>query len=427
MWETLRSIKSLLTSFGLLLLANGMFGTLLGLRSKHEGFSTEMIGFIMAGYSLGLLLGALFAVRVITQVGHIRSFAALASVMSVAVLGHLLWVDPIFWLILRTIAGFCMAGMVMVTESWINERAGNETRGQILSLYMITNYLGSGGGQFLLNIAPPEDFQLFVVASIIYSLALVPVLLTRATGPSPVPSKRMPIRELYSISPVGLVGTLAAGFCNSSVNNLGAVYAAESNLTVAQVSLFMASILVGGMLLQFPIGRLSDKFDRRTVLFSVALITGGAAWGINWAAQGEDWLLFANAVLYGGFAFTVYPLSCAQVNDMADRERLVQVSSGLLVAFGVGAIAGPIVSAMVMGKFGAPGLFFVISSIWLALAGFTLLRMFVRVRGDKPKAPYLPLGSVGIAGKQLYASIVKSVKHRGPKKTAPTDLSTEKP
>ena len=253
MWETLCSIKSLLTSFGLLLLTNGMFGTLLGLRSKHEGFSTEMIGFIMAGYSLGLLLGALFAVRVITQVGHIRSFAALASIMSVAVLCHLLWVDPLFWLLLRTVAGFCMAGMVMVTESWINDRAGNETRGQILSLYMITNYLGSGGGQLLLNIAPPEEFQLFVVASIVYSLALVPVLLTGATGPSPVPSKRMSMVELFGISPVGLIGTLAAGFCNSSVNNLGAVYAAEINLSVAQVSLFMASVLVGGMLLQLPI------------------------------------------------------------------------------------------------------------------------------------------------------------------------------
>lgn len=415
MWETLRSIKSLLTSFGLLLLANGMFGTLLGLRSKHEGFSTEMIGFIMAGYSLGLLLGALFAVRVITQVGHIRSFAALASIMSVAVLCHLLWVDPLFWLLLRTVAGFCMAGMVMVTESWINDRAGNETRGQILSLYMITNYLGSGGGQLLLNIAPPEEFQLFVVASIVYSLALVPVLLTGATGPSPVPSKRMSMVELFRISPVGLIGTLAAGFCNSSVNNLGAVYAAEINLSVAQVSLFMASVLVGGMLLQLPIGRLSDKFDRRTVLFTVALVTGCCALGINWMVGKQDWQLFAMAAVYGGFAFTVYPLSCAQVNDMADRERLVQVSSGLLVAFGVGAIVGPIASAFVMGKFGAPGLFFVIAAVWALLAVFTLLRMAMRIRGDKPKAPYLPLGSVGIAGKQLYASIVKSVKQRAVK------------
>lgn len=392
-----------------------MFGTLLGLRSKHEGFSTEMIGFIMAGYSLGLLLGALFAVRVITQVGHIRSFAALASIMSVAVLCHLLWVDPLFWLLLRTVAGFCMAGMVMVTESWINDRAGNETRGQILSLYMITNYLGSGGGQLSLNIAPPEEFQLFLVASIVYSLALVPVLLTGATGPSPVPSKRMSMVELFGISPVGLIGTLAAGFCNSSVNNLGAVYAAEINLSVAQVSLFMASVLVGGMLLQLPIGRLSDKFDRRTVLFTVALVTGCCALGINWMVGKQDWQLFAMAAVYGGFAFTVYPLSCAQVNDMADRERLVQVSSGLLVAFGVGAIVGPIASAFVMGKFGAPGLFFVIAAVWALLAVFTLLRMAMRIRGDKPKAPYLPLGSVGIAGKQLYASIVKSVKQRAVK------------
>jgi len=179
------------------------------------------------------------------------------------------------------------------------------------------------------------------------------------------------------------------------------------------------------MLLQFPIGRLSDKFDRRTVLFTVALITAGCALGINWAATSDGWLLFGMAIVYGGFAFTVYPLSCAQVNDMADRERLVQVSSGLLVAFGVGAIAGPIVSAQVMGAVGASGLFYVIGGIWLALASFTLLRMVVRVRGDQPKAPYLPLGSVGIAGKQLYASIVKSVKHRATKKATPKDMTAK--
>ena len=166
----------------------------------------------MAGYSFGLLLGALYAATVmVARVGHIRSFAAYASIMSVAVLSHLLWIDPVVWLVLRVIAGFCMAGMVMVAESWINERADNNTRGRILSLYMITNYLGSGCGQLLLNVAKPEEFQLFVIASIIFSLALVPVLLTRSSSPQTVSAHRMPIRELFSVSPVGVVGTVSGG------------------------------------------------------------------------------------------------------------------------------------------------------------------------------------------------------------------------
>ncbi|MGI9426185.1 MAG: MFS transporter [Hyphomicrobiaceae bacterium] len=413
MWNTLRSIASLLLSFGLLLLANGLFGTLLGLRSKHEGFSTEFTGFIMAGYSFGLLLGALYAVVMVARVGHIRSFAAYASIMSVAVLSHLLWIDPLFWLVLRVIAGFCMAGMVMVAESWINERADNNTRGRILSLYMITNYLGAGCGQLLLNVAKPEEFQLFVIASIIFSLALVPVLLTRSSSPQTVSAHRMPIRELFSVSPVGVVGTVSAGLCNASVNSLGAIYAADSQLSISQVSLFMACIILGGMTLQFPIGRISDRLDRRATLLGVALATAGAALGINWFAGNPGWQLFAIAALYGGFAFTVYPLSCAQVNDLANPKQLVQVSAGLLVAYGIGAIAGPIVSSQLMGWFGPKGLFLFIACIAGMLAVFAVVRMSVRTRGDAPKAPYMPLGSIGIAGKQLYASTLRNILRRG--------------
>lgn len=412
MLDTIRAIASLLLSYGLLLLANGLFGTLLGLRSKLEGFSTEVTGVIMAGYFFGLLLGALYAVRVVAAVGHIRAFAAFASIMSVAVLAHILRIDPVTWLALRIVAGYCMAGMIMVAESWINERATNKTRGRVLSLYMVTNFLGAGLGQFLLTIANPAEFQLFVIASIIFSIALVPILLTRANSPKPVSPRRMRLAEIFAISPVGVVGTIAAGLNNASLNSLGAVYAADNKFSIAQISAFMASIILGGMLLQFPIGRLSDRLDRRTVLMIVAAATGLCALGIVWATGEADWPLILIAVVYGGFAFTIYPLSTAQVNDLADPDHLVQISAGLLVAYGLGAIAGPIVASQIMGWVGPRGLFLFIAVVAFSLAVFTAVRMTMRTRGQARKAPYLPLGTIGTSGKQLYASALKSLLRR---------------
>ena len=409
MWNTIRSIASLLLSYGLLLLANGLFGTLLGLRSKLEGFATETTGIIMAGYFLGLLLGALYAVRVVAAVGHIRSFAAFASVMSVAVLAHLLKIDPITWLVLRIVAGYCMAGMIMVAESWIHERATNRNRGRVLSLYMVTNYLGAGLGQFLLTVADPAEFQLFVIASIIFSIALVPILLTQASSPKPVSPQRMRFRDLYAVSPVGVVGTIAAGLINASLYGLGPIYAADRGLSLAQVSAFMASTILGGMVLQFPIGRLSDRLDRRTILILVALATSACAIGIVWATQEAGWPMFVLAAAYGGFAFTIYPLSSAQVNDRADPDRLVQVSAGLLIAYGLGAIAGPIAASQIMGRAGPQGLFLFIAGVAFSLALFTLLRMVVRPRERARKGRFLPQGGTGMSGKQLYVAALRSL------------------
>ncbi len=409
MRKTIRSIASLLLSYGLLLLANGLFGTLLGLRSKLEGFSTETIGLVMAGYFFGLLLGAFYAVRVVAAVGHIRSFAAFASIMSVAVLAHLLKIDPFTWLALRIVAGFCMAGMVMVTESWINERCSNKNRGRVLSLYMVTNYLGSGLGQFLLTVASPAEFQLFVIASIIFSIALVPILLTQATSPKPVSPQRMRFRHLLAVSPVGVVGTVAAGLNNASLHGLGPIYAADSGLSVAEVSAFMACLILGGMALQFPIGRLSDRLDRRSVLMVVVLAASVCALGIIWATEDASWPMYLLAFVYGGFAFTLYPLSTAQVNDRAAPDQLVQVAAGLLVAYGIGSIIGPIAASQMMGRSGPQGLFLFIIMVAVALVLFTILRMVVRQRSAELKAPFLPLGSVGIPGKQLYLAALNSL------------------
>jgi MFS family permease len=392
----------------MLLLGNGMIGTLLGIRSRLEEFSMEITGVIMAGFSVGLLLGALYAVRVVAAVGHIRAFAAFASIMSVAVLAHVLFIEPVTWFVLRVVAGFCMAGMVMVVESWVNERTTNNTRGQILSLYMITNYLGAGLGQFMLLVGDPAQFQLFIIASMVYSLALVPILLTRASAPKPSSPQRMKFRELFAISPVGVFGTVCAGMANSSLNGMGAVYAKEIGLSIGDVSVFMAAAILGGMALQFPIGRLSDKFDRRTVLITASLATGLAALAVIWATGQTVAILFAAVAFYGAVGFTIYPLSASQVNDLAAPDRLVQVAAGLLIAYGIGASIGPIMAAQSMAVFGPAGFFLFIVGVNCSLILFTTIRIIQRRPGEKAKAPFMPLGGVGVSSKQLYTAAIIS-------------------
>ncbi|GLQ05528.1 MFS transporter [Sneathiella chinensis] len=412
MWETVRSVASLLLSYGLLLMANGMFGTLLGLRSKMEGFSTETTGLIMAFYFFGMLLGALNAAKVVARAAHIRSFAAFASVMSVAVLAHILLVHPIAWMLLRVICGFCMAGMIMIVESWMNERSTNANRGRVLSLYMMTSYLGSGTGQFLLTIADPASFELFSVASIIFSIALVPILMTRATAPQPAQPERMSFKALYKTSPVGVIGTISAGLTNSSINSLGPVFGAGISLSIGQISTFMASILLGGMLLQFPIGRLSDRFDRRTILLITALLTASACGSIIWiTAQGFSLWIFVAAMIFGGFCYTIYPMASAQANDLAAKDKLVQVSAGLLFAYGLGASVGPVIASQLMGRFGPEMLFYFIIGNTCFLALFALARMAVRPAGVQ-KARFLPLGALGSSSKQIYSTVQSTISRR---------------
>ena len=408
MWKTIKSIFSLLLSYGMLMMGNSMISILLGLRSRMEGFSTEVTGFIMSGFFIGMLVGALFAVRVVSGVGHIRAFAAFASIMSVAVLAHVLYLDPIIWFLLRIIAGFCMAGMVMVVESWVNERSINKMRGQILSLYMITNYLCAGLGQLMMLMGNPAQFQLFIVASMIYSFALVPILLTRASAPKPSSPQRMNIQDLFSISPVGVFGMICAGMANSSLISMGAVFAREVGLSVAEISAFMATAVLAGMVLQFPIGRFSDKFDRRMVLVIASLATSLAAGLVIWATSQTMVILIIAIAVYGGFSYTIYPLCASQVNDLADPSLLVQVAAGLLIAYGVGASIGPVVAAQAMAILGPTGFFLFLICINSVLILFTIIRILQRRGGGESKAPFMPLGGFGLSSKQLYTAAINS-------------------
>jgi len=406
MLVTVRSVFSLLLSYGLLLFANGMFGTLLGVRSQIEGFSTQIVGLIMAAYFLGLLQGALRAGMIVSAVGHIRAFAAFASVMSVTALMHVIVVDQIVWCVLRFVSGFCMAGMILVTESWLNARCTKRTRGQVMALYMITNYFAAGCGQFLLTIADPALFQLFSVASIIFSLALVPVLLTQATAPKPPQRDPLNLRELWRTSPLGLMGSFCAGMVNASFYSLAPVFALGLGLDVSGISRFMASVIFGGLLLQYPVGRLSDRIDRRVVLSMVTLATAAACVAIVLVFEWNPKWIYVPAVIYGGLSFTVYSLCAAHANDFAPVDKLVQTASGLLTAYGFGAFLGPIVAAVFMGWIGPEGLFVMSAIVSAFLGSFAVYRMRRRAVPDKEdRSPTISMPGGQFTSGQLYSSM----------------------
>ena len=401
MFKTLGTVIALLFSYGLLLFANGLFSTLLGVRTQVEGFSPNVVGFIVAAYFFGLLLGGLFAARVVIRVGHIRSFAVFASCMSVSALLHPIFVDPLLWMVLRMISGFCMAGMIIVTESWLNEAASNKTRGQILSFYMITNYFAAGCGQFLLTLGDPSEYLLFSLASIIFSLALSPVLLTRARAPVPLPAARMHVWTLYRIAPLGVFGVFCCGLINSSIHGLSPVYATNMGFSEAQLSTFMAAIIMSGLLLQWPIGRLSDRIGRGPLLVYIPVIVALAAFAMLYTERYE--LILIVAMFFGTFVFTLYSLSAATANDMVSAKERVQVSGALLITYGAGAVSGPILAGQVMGVLGPQGLFFYFAMINLMLSGFAIIK---RRRDGSPekRKPFIVVPASQSTSSQLYLS-----------------------
>ncbi len=406
MLATILTVLSLLLSYGLLLLGNGLFATLLGVRTQIEGFSAASVGFIVTAYFTGLLVGAFQAPQLVARVGHIRAFAAFASIMSVTALLPVLIIHPALWAVSRMASGFCMAGMILVTESWLNERATNANRGQVLSLYMITNYFAAGCGQLLLPISDPARFQLFSIASIIFSLSLVPVLLTRARAPIPRPPKRVRFDVLWRTSPLGFMGALSSGLVNSVFHGLGAVFAHGIGLSITQTSTFMATAIFGGLALQWPIGRLSDRMDRRWILVGVAAATALACVGVAATAGRHMPALYAFTAIYGGLSFTIYSISAAHTNDFSDPEQRVETASALLVAYGIGASLGPLIASAVMGGAGPRGLFIYSAAINVLLVLFAIYRMRRRASRSKEERT----GMINLPGGQftagkLYASM----------------------
>ena len=392
MLATLLSVAALLSGVGILLMGHGLLSTLLSLRTAIEGYSPELTGLVMSSYFAGLVAGSLYCSKVVHRIGHIRAFAAFASILSVTALIHGFVVTAPVWALLRALSGFCVAGVFMVSESWLNSRATNQTRGQVLSFYMITAYLSIGLGQFLLNLSDPERIDLFAVVSILFSLALVPVALTKAAAPKIERPSGLGFRRLYALSPLGVVGCFAAGVLSGAHYGMGPIFASGIGLSISGISTFMGVLVFGGLIMSWPVGRLSDRFDRRTVMLGASLAVVLIALTIAAVVGRSQSGLLVLACLYGGLAFPLYSLSVAHANDYLEAEDLVQASSGLLLAYGVGASLGPIAAAAVMGALGPHGLFVFSAAIAAALSLFILYRM--RRREPLPldeQGPYVVL------------------------------------
>jgi MFS family permease len=376
---------ALFLGLAFIMLGNGLQGSLLGVRATIEGFPTTVTGLVMSAYFAGFLAGSTMVPRLVRRVGHIRVFAALASLASIAVLFHAIFVNPVGWGAMRLVTGFCYAGLYyaglyIVAESWLNDRATNETRGRLLSFYMVIMLAGMGGGQFLLNLADPASFELFVLISVLTSLALIPILLTAAPAPEFHTPSAVSLRQLYLISPLGVVGTFGTVMAQGGLISMGAVFAAEVGLTISEISIFMAAMLFGGMLFQWPIGRISDRFDRRRVMTVVTFLAAICAFAATvvvgpFADTVPVWVLCSLIGVLGGMNMPMYSLALAHTNDHLEPSQMVAASGSLVLVGGIGAAFGPITLAGLMTATGPVGFFWGLGLIHAAIGFFALYRM----------------------------------------------------
>lgn len=371
MLNTLTSLRTLLFGLFLIMLGSGLQGTLLSLRATLEGFSPFLIGFIMSGYYIGYLVGSLWIPRITHEVGHIRVFAAMAAIASGTILLHIVFVEPAAWLLFRLITGFCFVGIFITVESWINQFTRNELRGKILAAYMVIQLTGNGLGQLLLNVEDPSGIMLFVVVSVVISMASVPILLSTTTqAPHIAQPPKLKMTYLFNLAPLGLVGSLMVGITSGAFWGVGAVYANELGLSVANIALFMAVVIFGGILLQWPLGWLSDRVPRQRVIAGVSLAAAlvSLILLILGAAHFDRFLFLS--LLFGGLSLPLYSILCAYTNDHVPVENMVQASSALILVYGVGAILGPIVGGVMLGALNSAGFFTLQTMVFVVLGSY---------------------------------------------------------
>lgn len=377
MLTVIRAAWPLLLGMALLQMGNGLQSSMMGVRGGLEGFSTVQLSLIGSAYFLGFLGGSQLAPKFIARVGHVRVFAALASLISAVLITYPIITDPFVWMALRVIVGFSLSGVYVTAESWLNNAATNETRGKSLSAYMLVQMFGLVGGQAILSAGDPSGWILFVIPSILVSLSFAPILLSATPTPAFDAARPMTLRQLYNASPFGVIGMLSMGTLFAGQFAMAPVYATEAGLSVAELSGFVSSFFLGAIVLQYPIGWLSDRMDRR-ILIVGASILGGIVALVGTMAGNAYVVLLAVGLLNGGLAQPLYALIIAYTNDYLDPEDMAAASGGLLFVNGVGAIVGPLAMGLLMSRFG-PGAFWGFLSLVLFLtAAYGIWRMTQR-------------------------------------------------
>lgn len=367
-------ILPILAAAALIQFGNGLLTALIGVRLESAGFAASVAGLVTTAYFAGQLTGSSFAGRVVNRVGHIRAFASFATVLSAAALIYALVGGPVVWSAVRFANGFAMAGVLLAMESWLNHVSGNARRGSALSAYMMACYAALGAGPLLMTVADPEGFALFSIASILLSISLLPMSLSNRAQPGVAEPSRLRFRDLFRISPLGIAAAMLAGAMIGPLHGLAPVYAVSAGHGVSGAAALWLALIGGGFVLSFPLGRLSDRIERRLVIAGVCFASLAASLVFRALGDGSLEVLMVFGAVFGGLIFAVYPLSAAHTNDRLPPEDSVPAAAGLLVAFGAGAVVGPPVAALAMDLAGPGALFDSVACIAAGLGVFALYR-----------------------------------------------------
>ncbi|MGR6429342.1 MFS transporter [Rhizobium sp. PAMB 3182] len=367
-----------------LFIGNGLHGLLLPVRGASEGYSTTVLGLLGTAWAGGFVTGCFVAPALVRRIGHVRAFSGCISLIAIVALLTGLVVNDVAWVGLRALTGFASAGTSMIVESWLNERATNESRGTIFSLYFVINLSGVVAGQMVVSFGDVHTPVLFMVCGILYCVAMLPTTLSNAASPQPLKNVKLDLKSLFSHSPVAFVGILLIGIANGAFGTLGAVFGARAGLPQASIGLMMSAAIFAGALLQLPAGRISDRMDRRYVLAALAGIAALAGLILVVLQPTNVVFLIVIVAIYGGTANTLYPIAVAHANDHAGPDEFVKVSGGLLLLFGIGTIIGPTVGGPVMSALGPYALFLITAIAHIATVGYAILR--TRMRAAVPIA-----------------------------------------
>lgn len=396
MFLVTRNSWALLLGILFLMLGNGLQGTLLGIRGALEGFSTTSMSIVMSAYFLGFLGGSRLAPKLIQRVGHVRVFAALASLISAALILYAAAPNPFAWTLMRVVIGFSFSGVYVVAESWLNNSATNDMRGQTMSIYIIVQMIGIVAAQLMLNLADPSGYSLFIIASVLVSISFAPILLSVSPAPAFDAAKPMTLRELYFVSPLGCVGTFLLGSVFAALFGMSSVYGAQIGLSVRDLSLFVAMIYIGGMVCQYPIGWISDRMDRRVLIAGLTL-SGAVLSAAGMMYSAHYIVLLGLAFVMGGVSNPLYSLFIAYTNDFLEHEDMAAASGGLIFISGIGAITGPIILGWMMNTWGANSFFGFVAGLLAMMGGYAIYRMTQRapvpVEETTSYAPFLPTAS----------------------------------
>lgn len=387
MVQVVLSLAAMFASLTLFVAGTSLLTTVVAVELGADGLSTTQIGLILGCYSVGFVLGSLFAPRLVRRVGQVRSFAAFAAVACAASLVHPIFYDGSLWALLRVLVGFCAAGLIMVLESWISGRATAATRGALLGIYQVVFFFAAALGQYLVSLGETDDYPIYSVVAMLVVMSLVPLALTRSEAPAPGAADRLRFRQIYALSPSGLFGGVVGGTIVAGFSTIAPVYASAVGMSLGQISRYMAFAVLATMVVQWPVGRLSDYFDRRltlAVISSVATIAGAVA---AWAGAADVRVLYIATAPLFGLAACLYPVSLAMINDHMETGDPMAASAGLLLAYGVGTCIGPVAGAFTMQQFGPPGLFIFLAAI------FGCYSLYVFYRGFT--TPALPVADQG--------------------------------